>query len=778
MKEETVKIKKNSLYGSLKERRVPQILGLYLGAGWGLIQFIEWIVQRYGLSPYLPDFSLVILFSLLPTVAVIAYFHGRPGRDRWTLTELVTVPVNLIFTMSLLFTIFSGKDLGAATKTLLVQNEEGHTVERVIAKSEFRKKITLFNIKNDTGDEDLNWLESGLPFAVHIDLMQDLFMQQSSQLYDDDMYEIIKRAGFTSGVKLPLPLMQQITKELHDDYFITGKLAKDERGLILTTRLYDAKLGKLIAENSFSSGDFMALVDQMSTSIKHDLEIPAYRIESIQDLPIKELLTESNDALRYLVQGIEVSSYHNDYPQGAALMQKAVLADPSFAIAHFFRAVILANTNQSSESIAALKKSLKFDYKLPQKLKFQAKDVFFIMTGKAQKRIRLLKMQIELYPDSIDAQLSLASIYTQSLQYEKAIAAFEDIRKIAPKSDIYLDDIGFLFLQLNKVDIAFDYIQRYADKYPEEPLAFNSLALVYTAMGKDDLATESYEKALLLDQSNMSAILSLSDLDLKYGRFVKAQQNYQNALIQTDEPRDKYRIYKRLATFHQLKGQPIKALEMAKQAEVFFKQYRPPLNTTIQLLIDISRYIDAGEQKQAFELLATSDEELKPPFDKLTAIGYAQAYISLEDAKNAEKYIPILDTAIESLSGLLGAFNDFSSQMKADIAEINQDYPSSLKILLELAESGIYNKYRSLPIGRVYRKNGQLEEAQEYLLKQLKLTPFSALTHYEIAVVYNELNQNDKSIEHLAKAADIWQEAEEGFKPAEKNRALLAKLVP
>ena len=149
MVEQTIANNEMSLFKSLKERRVPQIAGIYLGTGWGLVQFVEWIVERYGLSPYLPDFSLVILFSLLPSVLIIAYYHGRPGPDTWTNVEKISIPINLLVTVGLLVFLFSGKELGAATKTMVVENENGQMVERVVAKSAFRKRIVLFNIKNN-----------------------------------------------------------------------------------------------------------------------------------------------------------------------------------------------------------------------------------------------------------------------------------------------------------------------------------------------------------------------------------------------------------------------------------------------------------------------------------------------------------------------------------------------------------------------------------------------------------------------------------------------------
>jgi len=93
------KSKKISLIKDLMERRVPQIIGIYLTVSWGIIQFIIWLVGEFMLSPYLPQFAFVLLLSLLPTAYLLAYFHGRPGRDKWVRTEKIGIPLNLIFTL-------------------------------------------------------------------------------------------------------------------------------------------------------------------------------------------------------------------------------------------------------------------------------------------------------------------------------------------------------------------------------------------------------------------------------------------------------------------------------------------------------------------------------------------------------------------------------------------------------------------------------------------------------------------------------------------------------
>jgi len=94
---------RTSFFRELLARRVPQFLGGYLAASWIIVEFLDWLVNRYPLSPYLVEFGLVAMASMIPTVALIAYFHGKPGRDRWTRVEKIGIPSNLVIAAALLF---------------------------------------------------------------------------------------------------------------------------------------------------------------------------------------------------------------------------------------------------------------------------------------------------------------------------------------------------------------------------------------------------------------------------------------------------------------------------------------------------------------------------------------------------------------------------------------------------------------------------------------------------------------------------------------------------
>ena len=78
-------------------RRIPHIIGSYLIAGTSLILFVDWLVNRYTLPEYYTTLCLFGVIAIMPSVFILAYFHGAPGKDQWTKIERIGVPVNLVF---------------------------------------------------------------------------------------------------------------------------------------------------------------------------------------------------------------------------------------------------------------------------------------------------------------------------------------------------------------------------------------------------------------------------------------------------------------------------------------------------------------------------------------------------------------------------------------------------------------------------------------------------------------------------------------------------------
>ena len=94
---------KKSFIKTLLERRIPHILGSYLVAGTSLILFIEYLVDKYQFPSHYPTLALFALIGILPSVIILSYFHGAPGKDEWTKIEKIGIPINVIFITGILF---------------------------------------------------------------------------------------------------------------------------------------------------------------------------------------------------------------------------------------------------------------------------------------------------------------------------------------------------------------------------------------------------------------------------------------------------------------------------------------------------------------------------------------------------------------------------------------------------------------------------------------------------------------------------------------------------
>jgi len=60
----------------LVRRRVPHVVGVYLAAAWGLLEFSDWVTHRFGLTDRLVVIIVVLLLAGLPVAAGLAWRKG------------------------------------------------------------------------------------------------------------------------------------------------------------------------------------------------------------------------------------------------------------------------------------------------------------------------------------------------------------------------------------------------------------------------------------------------------------------------------------------------------------------------------------------------------------------------------------------------------------------------------------------------------------------------------------------------------------------------------
>jgi len=147
----------------IRERRILPAVGFYVGSCWVIVEILDRLVERYLLSPYITDIAFWGLYSLIPAVILVAWAHGKPGKDKSTTAEKVGVPINIIATLGLLISVFGGSVLGAAANLVIVSNEEGVQESHYIPNESFRRRMTVFFFKTNPAIPILTGCNMALP---------------------------------------------------------------------------------------------------------------------------------------------------------------------------------------------------------------------------------------------------------------------------------------------------------------------------------------------------------------------------------------------------------------------------------------------------------------------------------------------------------------------------------------------------------------------------------------------------------------------------------------
>ena len=142
----------------------------------------------------------------------------------------------------------------------------------------------------------------GFPFGCCISLLQDPLVElefpNTMEFHGEDFINKLQKSGYDRGKNAPMPLKKKIAKELHCDYFVSGKIEFISSNYQITCKVFSSKNGKLLNETTKSAPNYQSLIDNFSMQIRKDIRIPPSHIDEIENLPFVELTTEKVEVFK------------------------------------------------------------------------------------------------------------------------------------------------------------------------------------------------------------------------------------------------------------------------------------------------------------------------------------------------------------------------------------------------------------------------------------------------------------------------------------------------
>ena len=741
-----------------------QLVGFYMGASWVTLEFLGFLVDRYALSPYLIDLVLLALGAMIPSALILAYTHGKPGKDQWTTTEKVVVPVNVFLTVGLLLVFFAGKDLGATTLVVTAEDETGARIERVIPKADFRRQIALFFFANETGDAAADWVGHWLPQGLYLDLIQDLFFDNRSPY---QMSRAMQEAGAEGG-DAPLALMRELARKFHLTYFLEGSV-RTVKPYEVETRLYLTRGGRLLASQRYEGEDLGDIIDRISIDIKGDLELSRTHIYEVEDLPVAAISSENPQALAYYIDGLDQYYLHSNLPGAARSLTAATTLDSTLVQAQFHLYQVSLYLGWESEK--AINAAMKYIYKVPERLQGSIKEVYYLYQGEPEKALSALMLDVALFPDDVIAHRRLASFYNRTGFYADALEEYRIIRDLNPDNDLVLRDIAEVHAALGDFKEALESLRDYAKNNPRDTEVLIEMGGVYQLLGQMDRAERVYDRALLLGHNPARVMARQAEILFQRGLYQEALDKARAAADIAQIPEVRLMALRPLENTYESLGRIREAMAVARETMPLERKVHGPVPSVLLRLSHFDKYAHTTLADSAEAMLSRMNQQLPDPLGSALPVLQVGFKIEQENRPISAAEVALVEAFYQEYKFLVDVPYDL---IMARILENNRDYRRAIQgyitTLSRYPRRLMLQKY----IARCYRKLGDSEAALATINQLLAVYPNDPSALYELYRI-QQLTDASAARSTLVRLADIWQQADEVYLPAIEVRKALGE---
>ena len=485
----------------LWQRRVPQVLGIYLAAGWGLIQFMDWATVRFGIQLPLVMGTFVAGCVALPVVAWLAWRMGAAG----------AVPV-----------------LEAPPRS-----------------------VAVLPFSTVGGDADAEFLGFGLADQILTDLsrVEDLHVvARTSSFAFKDAPDDIRALGRKLGARA---ILEGSVQRLGDRLRVTTQLVSAEDGYHLWSERYDRSMEDVFQIQDEIAANVVRVLQAVLREHERKamaklctcnveaweayvrgrrffLETRRRSLEYAREMFQRAIHLDPDFALAYAGIADVAALLATYYPAAPADLAEALEAsrralslDPDLAEAHSARGAVLFAMGDMPAAEAAFRTAVDLDPRLFEARYFHARACF--QQGRFEEATRLFREASTLGKDyqalffAAQAQEALGDHGPAREAYAEALAVAERHMELNPDDARAATMRAVALYRLGRTEEGLTWADRALAMDPDDAGVRYNAACLFAVAGKVDRALECLEEALAVGFGNRRWLERDPDLDVLRG---------------------------------------------------------------------------------------------------------------------------------------------------------------------------------------------------------------------------------------------------------------------
>jgi tetratricopeptide (TPR) repeat protein len=281
---------------------------------------------------------------------------------------------------------------------------------------------------------------------------------------------------------------------------ITGEVIPVGSGVTINARLVSTQGAVLLEETESVRGedDLVAGVDRLTAKLREHFGESLRSIRA--DEPLDRVTTGSMKALRVFSLGLKALD-QGDATRAMTLMDEAIAADSSFAMAYRKLAVILRNASeQRARSVVAATKAYEHRDHLTDRERYLVIAAYhMIVTGNVDEQIANYRNVLDRYPDDTYSLTNMGVIYSQLRDFPRAAEYARRAIAVDSTQPNNYENLVETLGRMSMFDSADAVARHFERRFPTNPEVKLSY-LINEAMRQDYDSAAVLTEGLLADQ--------------------------------------------------------------------------------------------------------------------------------------------------------------------------------------------------------------------------------------------------------------------------------------